>query len=538
MTQRRWICLLLALVLCFGLAAQAAAYSNVAPWAQEYVDDMAELGLIPTCLLNADLSQNITRAEMCKLAVQAYGKFGLVTKPASNQYFGDTTDDEICFAYELGIVAGSNDGNFYPNNALTRQDLCVIINAFLTVALDWDGTYDAFSLEESYADADSIAGYAQHAVEAMSAIGVIAGDGTNVNPRGTTTRQEAIVMFRAAYYFFLEWSQNNSGETEERPSYSGISPWAVTYVMKMAELGLIPESFLSVSMSDTINRAEMCEIAMLAYNKIAGVDYTPTRTDYFPDCSAAEVAAAYELGIVAGDGKGNFNPNDLLTREQFFRIVNSFMIASGYPRKDSRSVSLAIFEDANQISSWAQSASRVLIYVGAVVGDGVRLNPKREVTYQEALTMFLKAYLFCEAWVEQHPEGGEIEDEEISVAEELVAYALTFVGYDYVYGGKSPSTGFDCSGFTYYLFGYFGYPINRTADYQIYNGIAVELVDLMPGDIICFTPSASSSNITHVGLYIGDGKFIHAANSSRGVVIDALSGYWLDRVYGARRIIY
>lgn len=538
MKHRRWICLIVALALCLGLAAQAAAYSNVAPWAQDYIDEMYEMDLIPDCLLEADLSQNITRAEMCKLAVKAYGKFGLVTEPASNQYFKDTKDSEICFAHELGIVAGATDGNFYPNRSLTRQDLCVILRAFLTVPLDWDGKYEAYDLSEHFADADQISSYAEAAVETMAAIGIISGDGTNINPKGTTTRQEALVMFRAAYLFFLNWSKEQSGGGTDMPSYTGISPWAVPYVLHMSELGLIPERFLSVIMTDKIDREEMCAIAMLAYNKIKGSTYVPERTDYFPDCHSTDVAAAYELGIVAGSTDGKFHPDDELTREQFFRIVNSFMIAAGYPRRDAKSISLAPYQDVRQLASWAQSSARVLIYVGAVAGDGINLNPKRTASYEEALTMFLKAYLFCEAWVEQHPDGADIEDEELPLAEELVAYALTFVGYDYVYGGKSPSTGFDCSGFTYYLFGYFGYSINRTADYQIRNGIAVEISDLMPGDIICFTASPSSSSITHVGLYIGDGKFIHAANSSRGVVVDPLSGYWLDRIYGARRIIY
>ena len=120
---------------------------------------------------------------------------------------------------------------------------------------------------------------------------------------------------------------------------------------------------------------------------------------------------------------------------------------------------------------------------------------------------------------------------------EVVEYAKKYLNYKYVAGGSSPETGFDCSGFTTYVFKHFGISLSRSSKAQIYNGVAVEKSDLQPGDIVVFNNNANTS-IGHVGIYIGENKFIHAANSREGVVITSLaSSYYSKRYVGARRVI-
>lgn len=120
-----------------------------------------------------------------------------------------------------------------------------------------------------------------------------------------------------------------------------------------------------------------------------------------------------------------------------------------------------------------------------------------------------------------------------SAGQKLADYALTYVGCPYVYGGTSPS-GFDCSGFMQYVARNNGITINRTATAQLQNGEYVERSNLQPGDLIFFGYGSSAS---HVGMYIGDGKFVHAQNSSTGVVITSLSQTYYDSRYlTARRI--
>ena len=115
----------------------------------------------------------------------------------------------------------------------------------------------------------------------------------------------------------------------------------------------------------------------------------------------------------------------------------------------------------------------------------------------------------------------------------VVAKAKSFIGYNYVYGGASPSTGFDCSGFTSYIYKQFGVSLNRTAAGQYSNGTAVSRANLQPGDLVMF----GKSGINHVGTYAGGGMIVHAANKSRGVTTDTInSGYYNNNYVGARRI--
>ena len=121
---------------------------------------------------------------------------------------------------------------------------------------------------------------------------------------------------------------------------------------------------------------------------------------------------------------------------------------------------------------------------------------------------------------------------------ELIAeFALQYDGYDYLYGGKDPETGFDCSGLVFYVYRQFGYRLNRVAEDQAKNGAEVEdLDDLLPGDVLCFS-WITSSYINHVGLYIGEGYFIHAMDSEHGVLISSLEEYLETHKVYPRRII-
>lgn len=124
-----------------------------------------------------------------------------------------------------------------------------------------------------------------------------------------------------------------------------------------------------------------------------------------------------------------------------------------------------------------------------------------------------------------------------SKGQEIADYALQFKGYRYVHGGSSPS-GFDCSGFTTYIYKQFGYSLNRTASGQLDNGTPVSMSELQPGDLVIFKKGNSSSRATHVGLYIGNSQFIHASTAKVGVIISKLSdAYYTTGFVGGRRIV-
>ena len=118
---------------------------------------------------------------------------------------------------------------------------------------------------------------------------------------------------------------------------------------------------------------------------------------------------------------------------------------------------------------------------------------------------------------------------------QIVAEAKKYLGVRYVYGGASPS-GFDCSGFVYYVLKQFGYSPYRTPADQIKMGTSVSKANLQPGDIVFFAGTAGTG-ITHVGIYAGNGQFIHSPNSRSTVsYADLTSGYWANHYYGARRV--
>lgn len=115
---------------------------------------------------------------------------------------------------------------------------------------------------------------------------------------------------------------------------------------------------------------------------------------------------------------------------------------------------------------------------------------------------------------------------------QIAAYAMKFLGVPYVYGGNGPSS-FDCSGFTKYVYSNFGYTLNRTATGQLSNGISVSKDQLQTGDLVFFKANTSKP-VSHVGIYIGNGQFIHASTNQYQVQIDNLfSGYYANvYVYG------
>ena len=123
-----------------------------------------------------------------------------------------------------------------------------------------------------------------------------------------------------------------------------------------------------------------------------------------------------------------------------------------------------------------------------------------------------------------------------SVASQLISYAQNYMGTPYVWGGTTPS-GFDCSGFTRYCYSAYGYSLNRTAAQQLNNGTSVSQDQLQIGDLVFFKNTyKSSAAATHVGIYVGDNSFIHAA--SGGVKVTSLGdSYYASRYTGARRII-
>lgn len=126
------------------------------------------------------------------------------------------------------------------------------------------------------------------------------------------------------------------------------------------------------------------------------------------------------------------------------------------------------------------------------------------------------------------------EAESPSVSNDVVRTAYAYRGTHYVWGSSRPG-GFDCSGFTKYIYGRKGVSLPRTAAEQFHSGRRVDHKNLKPGDLVFF--HTTRGGISHVGMYVGKGKFIHSSSrSSGGVRVDNLDGYYKKAFRGAVRV--
>ncbi len=121
-------------------------------------------------------------------------------------------------------------------------------------------------------------------------------------------------------------------------------------------------------------------------------------------------------------------------------------------------------------------------------------------------------------------------------AQEVLMSAISLTGVKYKFGGKTPETGFDCSGFVKYVFAQAAnltLPHGARAISQLGQNVPME--QLQPGDLVFFNTLKSA--FSHVGIYIGEGRFIHAPSSGGGVLVQNLhDNYWTKRFNGARRM--
>jgi cell wall-associated NlpC family hydrolase len=121
------------------------------------------------------------------------------------------------------------------------------------------------------------------------------------------------------------------------------------------------------------------------------------------------------------------------------------------------------------------------------------------------------------------------------LAESIIAMGKKYIGVPYKWAGATPS-GFDCSGFVMYVFGAHGITLPHNSRSMYSHGTSVAKKDLRPGDLVFFYGS-NKSVINHVGIYIGNGQFIHSS-SSKGITITGLeSSYYVNHYYGAKRIL-
>ena len=198
--MKKILSLALALVILAVSATAVLAGYTAHDWALEELEAAYYIGLIPESLENADLTQNITRAEFAAVSVRTYEAItGISPEPVAVNPFTDCSDPYVLKAYAIGAVNGTSDTTFSPDALLTREQAATMLTRVFKKVIfeDWTLEHDAdftltYQKPAPFADDDKISDYAKESVYFMAAYGIINGVGGNkFAPRATTEAEKA-----------------------------------------------------------------------------------------------------------------------------------------------------------------------------------------------------------------------------------------------------------------------------------------------------------------------------------------------------------
>ena len=282
-----------------------------------------------------------------------------------------------------------------------------------------------------------------------------------------------------------------------------------------------------------LTRLGMSQLMMESYRTITGVTDEELGEPgmMFLDTDNTDVLNAYHLGLVSEQSAGVYAPMESISRQDYFTACARLLESVGYPYVNDIEIDLSAYADGDQVLAYAQQPFRAMLCLEILEADTL-LEPEREITVDEAMTVHQRLVEFYTAWAVNPTEPQRY------LGEDVAEFALQYVGCRYVRGGQGPRK-FDCSGFVYYVYKHFGYDLKPGARNQW--SLLDERIsrdELLPGDLLFFSRNGRASSIFHVGIYIGDGQFVHAANSSDGLIVTDIDHAWyVNRYLGAKRVI-
>lgn len=215
-----------------------------------------------------------------------------------------------------------------------------------------------------------------------------------------------------------------------------------------------------------------------------------------------------------------------------------------FPHHRSSTGRLSALHPAKRLGRWVRHSS--LITALALAGVGVHAapdvggagDPVMRLLEQRGLLPVNATPNTVAAPAAADPAGNSLLNQVRNRASDLVVSAMNFIGVRYRRGGNNASEGFDCSGFTRHVFeNSIGLVLPRRAEEQARDPslLKINATDLRPGDLVFF--NTLRATFSHVGIYVGDGKFIHAPRTGSEIRIDDMrQSYWVQRFTGARRV--
>ncbi|WP_134703693.1 S-layer homology domain-containing protein [Ammoniphilus sp. YIM 78166] len=304
-------------------------------------------------------------------------------------------------------------------------------------------------------------------------------------------------------------------------------PWAATSIERLYKEGIIK------GMSDTqfapnapLTRGQFA--AMLAqlskkpnlHNEFPFEDVPKNQWFYEP------VKKMYSQGLVKGTSANQYSPDRNVTREEAIVIL-----AQTFDSTFEGQYKLS-FRDQSSISSWAQNSVKGLVARGHLDLFKDRLEPKKAITRAEvAVILHQILYGAPEPYVKPKltSRSSELLDQRLNRTVQSV------LGVPYKFGGTTPK-GFDCSGFTSYVYGQLGVDLPRDSRSQFGVGTSVSMSEMEKGDLIFF--DTGSGVISHVSIYLGNDKIAHATSTGKNTRIDDIDWYVKNyRVVGVKRVM-
>ena len=312
-------------------------------------------------------------------------------------------------------------------------------------------------------------------------------------------------------------------------------------------LFLVAVTLLVSSMATGVHAAS----TRLATN-VATVDASALRLRSAPSTSGNTLAYASRGEYVVIHGKTgqwyhvSYNLTDGYMHESYLTTYSRRNVELGYGRVSGNSVNVRSGPGTSH-SSLARASSGEEAYIigfnnqwykviynshiGYIRSDYLDLT---EIPYENAASKKEPLFFVNGKSTGVSPSASALSGGS-GIAQKIITDAKAYIGTPYLWGGTTPK-GFDCSGFVQYIYKNNGISLPRTTSQQWKVGTYVSKSDLKPGDLI-FLQNTYREGVSHVGIYIGDGKMIHAS-SSKGVVISSLStSYYTKHYLGARRVI-